>query len=157
MLRALKPILFVPAVIYFGIDELFSAVARPIAAWLARQRFFHQFRNWSLSLRPYAALALFVVPLLILEPVKPIAAYLAATGHLATGGALFVLGEILKLVLLERLFQLNRRKLMSIPAFAWCYVHLCVVWSWLESFAIWQSVRRTILALQRQHRSFSRI
>jgi hypothetical protein len=157
MLRALKPILFISAVIYFGIDELFSVVARPIAAWLARQHFFHQFRNWSLSLRPYAALALFVVPLLILEPVKPIAAYLAATGHLATGGALFVLGEILKLVLLERLFQLNRRKLMSIPAFAWCYVHLCAVWSWLESFAIWQSVRRTILALQRQHRSFSRI
>jgi hypothetical protein len=157
MLRAFKPIIFILAVIYFGIDELFTVLARPIAAWLARQHIFHLFRNWSLSLRPYGALALFAIPLLILEPVKPISAYLAATGHLAAGGALFVVGEILKVVLVERLFQLNRRKLMSIPAFAWCYVHLCAVWSWLESFAIWQSVRRTILTLQRQHRPFSRI
>jgi hypothetical protein len=157
MLRALKPVLFILAAIYFGVDELFSVVARPIAAWLARQRFFHRFRNWSHSLHPYAALALFAVPLLILEPVKPIAVYLAATGHFAAGATLFVVGEILKLVLVERLFQLNRRKLMSIPALAWCYVHLCAVWSWLESFAVWQSVRRTILTLQRRHRPLSRI
>jgi hypothetical protein len=157
MLRALKPVLFILAAIYFGIDELFSVAARPIAAWLARQHFFHRFRDWSHSLRPYAALALFAVPLLILEPVKPIAAYLAATGHFAAGATLFVVGEILKLVLVERLFQLNRRKLMSIAAFAWCYVHLCAVWSWLESFAVWQSVRRTILTLQRRRRPLFRI
>jgi hypothetical protein len=32
-----------------------------------------------------------------------------------------VVGEILKLVLVERLFSVSRHKLMSIPAFAWIY------------------------------------
>ena len=52
---------------------------------------------------PYAALAVFAVPLIILEPVKPIAAYLAATGHFAAGATVFVVGEISKLILIERL------------------------------------------------------
>jgi hypothetical protein len=38
-------------------------------------------------------------------------------------GGLIVLGvaELLKLVLIERLFGISRDKLMSIPAFAWGY------------------------------------
>ena len=33
----------------------------------------------------------------------------------------FLVGELLKLVLVERLFHLTRDKLMRIPAFAWAY------------------------------------
>ncbi len=34
--EALKPVLFVVAAIYIAIDELFSLITQPIAAWLAR-------------------------------------------------------------------------------------------------------------------------
>lgn len=61
--------------------------------------------------------ALFAVPLIILEPVKPIAAYLIATGQIAAGITVLAAGEILK-VIIERLFKLCRRKLLNIPLFA---------------------------------------
>jgi hypothetical protein len=142
--EALKPVLFVVAAIYIAVDELFSLVSRPIAAWLARQDFSRRLRRWITSLSPYPALALFAVPLLILEPVKPVAAWLAATGHFATGAMLFVGGELLKLILVERLFQLNKRKLMSIPAFAWSYRQVTAVREWLEATAAFRSTRRLI-------------
>jgi hypothetical protein len=91
------------------------------------------------SLGPYPTLALFAVPLIVLEPVKPVAAYLTATGHIATGMIVLVVGEILKLVLVERLFSLSRDKLISIPAFAWAYGRYLQAKEWLESLEAWQT------------------
>ena len=148
--EALKPVLFVVAAIYIAVDELFSLATEPIAAWLARQDLARRLRRWITSLPPYAALALFAIPLIVLEPVKPVAAYLAATGHFATGAALFVGGELLKLVLVERLFVLNKRKLLSIAAFAWCYQEISALREWLEATAIFRATRRLV----RRGRSF---
>lgn len=142
MNRLLKPIIFLLASIYFVVDAVFMTVAAPVADWLADRKIFDGLRNWIISLRPYPTLALFAVPLLILEPVKPGAAYLAATGHVAAGVALFVVGEILKLVCVERLFAVSRNKLMSIPAFAWAYRQYRQVMDWLEATAAWQAARR---------------
>jgi hypothetical protein len=142
--EAVKPVLFVVAAIYIAVDELFSLVTRPIADWLARQDVARRLRRWITSLPPYPALALFVVPLIILEPVKPLAAYLAASGHFATGAALFVGGELLKLVIVERLFLLNKRKLLSIAAFAWCYRYVSALREWLEATAVFRTTRRFV-------------
>ena len=54
-------------------------------------------RAWIRSLRPYPSLALFSVPVIMLEPVKPVAAYLAATGH-GEQIVTLIVGELLKLV-----------------------------------------------------------
>jgi membrane protein YqaA with SNARE-associated domain len=81
-------------------------------------------------LSPYPSLALFSVPVIILEPVKPVAAYLAATGQMLGGALTLIIGELLKLVLVERLFSLTRDKLMKIPTFAW-----------LEATQAWQTMR----------------
>jgi hypothetical protein len=140
--EALKPFLFVAAAIYIAVDELFSLLTQPIAAWLARRGLARRIRRWITSLPPYPALALFAVPLIVLEPVKPVAAYLAATGHFALGATLFVSGEIAKLLLVERLFDLNKHKLLSIPAFAWGYAHISALRDWLEATAVFRTVRR---------------
>jgi hypothetical protein len=140
--EAVKPVLFVVAAIYIAVDELFAVVTQPIAAWLARRDFARRLRRWITSLPPYPALALFLVPLIILEPVKPVAAFLAASGHFAVGAVLFVGGELLKLLLVERLFVLNKRKLLSIAAFAWCYHYISALREWLEATAVFRSTRR---------------
>jgi hypothetical protein len=144
MSEALRPIVFVAAAIYIAVDELFSLVTQPIAAWLARQDLARRLRRGITSLPPYPALALFAIPLIVLEPVKPVAAYLAATGHFVAGAVLFVGGELLKLVLVERLFLLNKRKLLSIAAFAWCYRHVSALREWLEATAVFRSARRLV-------------
>lgn len=43
------------------------------------------------------------------------------TGHFGAGAITFVTAEVLKLAFVEQLFQLNRKKLLSIPAFAFGY------------------------------------
>jgi hypothetical protein len=140
--RLLKPFVVVLAAIYFLADAVFMTAARPLARWIAAHWVFDRLRNWIVSLRPYPTLALFAVPLIILEPVKPVAAYLAATEHVAWGLTVLTVGEILKLVLVERLFSISRDKLMSIPAFAWGYGKYRLVKDWLESTEAWQMVRR---------------
>ena len=47
---------------------------------------------------------------IILEPVKPVAAYLAATGQIVSSVLTLIVGELFKLVLIERLFSLTREK-----------------------------------------------
>ncbi|MHB8269096.1 hypothetical protein [Bradyrhizobium sp.] len=142
MSRILKPFIVVLAAVWFLADAIFSTIAHPLARWLGEHWVLFRLRTWIRSLRPYPALALFAVPLIILEPVKPVAAYLAATGHMRSGLIVLVVGEILKLVLVERLFSLNRDKLLSIPVFAWAYGKYRLVMDRLESMDAWQMVRR---------------
>jgi hypothetical protein len=95
-------------------------------------------------LRPYPSLALFAVPVIILEPVKPLAGYLAATGHLVAGAITFIAGEVVKLTCVERLFELNRTKLLSIPAFATAYGYWRRMMDALEAMEVWKMSRRLV-------------
>jgi len=146
--RCVQAIAYVLVAIYFLIDAVFVGLTRPISKWLAQHLELRRLRAWIRSLPPYALLALFSVPVILLEPVKPLAAYLAATGQLVEAALTFVSGEVLKLVLVERLFCLTRNKLMRIPAFAWAYGHYARAKAWLTATEAWrrmQALRRAAL------------
>ena len=140
--RIFKPLAYFLAAIYFLVDAIFMLVAKPIGDWIARLRLFDGPRNWIASLGPYPTLFLFAVPVIVLEPVKPVAVYLAGTGHFAMGATVFVGGEILKLVLVERLFVMSSHKLMLIPAFAWGYGKYRQAKDWVTSLEAWQTMLR---------------
>jgi hypothetical protein len=144
MARVWKIPLFMVATTYFVVDGLFSYVTRPISAWIGQIRLFERARRWIVSLRPYPSLALFAVPVIILEPVKPLAGYLAATGHLVAGAITFIAGEVVKLTCVERLFELNRTKLLSIPAFATAYGYWRRMMDALEAMEVWKMSRRLV-------------
>jgi hypothetical protein len=118
------------AAIYFLVDAVFFTLFKPLLRRLADYWVFESLRAWIVSLRPYPTLALFIVPVILLEPVKPVAAYLTATGHIVGGLVVLIVGELLKLLLIERLFSVSRDKLMSIPVFAWCYDKFCQGQDW---------------------------
>ena len=141
MKRILKPLTYILAAIYFLVDAVFMAVARPISRWIERHLQFRRLRDWIRSLSPYPSLALFSVPVILLEPIKPVAAYLAATGQVVSGAVTFIVGELLKLVLVERLFHLTRDKLMRIPAFAWAHGKYSEVKAWLQATEAWRAIR----------------
>ena len=141
MNRILKPVTYVLAAVYFLVDAVFIAAAKPISDWLAKHVVLRKLRSWIRSLRPYPSLALFSVPVIILEPVKPVAAYLAATGQIVSSVLTLIVGELLKLVLIERLFSLTRDKLMKIPAFAWVYAKFRQAKAWLEATEAWRAIR----------------
>jgi hypothetical protein len=152
--RVLKVIAYVAAAIYFVADVVFASVARPLARWFAANFPMPRVRAWIKSLPPYPCLALFSVPVILLEPVKMIAAYMAATGQLMWAAATFVFGEILKLVLVERLFELTKNKLLKIPAFAWAYGHYARAKAWLKQTEAWRAARAVSSSLRERVRQF---
>jgi hypothetical protein len=152
--RIFKPFVFVLAGIYFLVDAAIWMLARPVIRWLADRWIFERLRTWVMSLGPYPTLALFVVAVLILEPAKPFAAYLTATGHVISGLLILGVAEFLKLVLVERLFCISRDKLMSIRAFAWCYEKFQRARSWITSLGAWRLARRAALIARRTLRRY---
>jgi hypothetical protein len=97
---------------------------------------------------------------ILLEPVKPIAAYMAATGQFLSAALTFVSGELVKLVLVERLFSLTRDKLLKIPALAWAYRNYQTAKAWLEATEAWQIIRlmgRSVLGHLANWRLFQRV
>jgi hypothetical protein len=140
--RFWKTAVFIVATAYFVVDGVLSYMTRPITAWIAKRKLFERARLWVVSLRPYSALALLLVPVIILEPAKPLAGYLMGTGHFGAGAITFITAEVLKLTFIERLFQLNRKKLQSIPAFAFGYQYWRRMMNLVESMEIWKTSRK---------------
>src|SRR5215469_14380341 len=142
--RILKLLTYIAAGLYLLVDAIFMTVAKPIANWIDKQVPLKRLRNWIRSLPPYPSLALFSVPVIVLEPIKPIAAYLAATGQFLGGALTFIFGELLKLVLVERLFSLTREKLMKIPVFARLYEMYSQAIAWLKETEAWRAVQSLV-------------
>jgi len=142
------------AILYFMVDAVFLKIATPLAKWMAKQKALVGVRKWIVALGPYPSLVLFAVPLIVLEPVKPVAVYLIGTGQIATGTAVLAVGELIKLVIVERLFKLCRRKLLRIPVFAWGYGNWRQGVDWIVSMPASQAARRWILKHRRVSRNF---
>ena len=152
--RILKPLVFALAVAYFVVDAIFVQFVRPLGDWIAKRRMFAGIRAWIVSLRPYPTLALFAVPIIIFEPIKPMAAYLIATGQMAMGTVTFIVGEILKLTFVDRLFKITRPKLLRIPAFAWVYGYWQSVMNSIKASRVWRAASRELTKIKHLLRNF---
>jgi hypothetical protein len=151
--RVFAPVAAVLAFLYFLIDALFLPPIRLLGRWLGGFSAFARLGEWIRTLGPYQTLALFLVPLIILEPVKPVAAYLAAKGHYTRSIAVLVVGEILKVTIVERLFHVGRPKLLTIPTFARIYDYVMAWYAWFEALPPWQAVLRRVRAIKAQARA----
>ena len=146
--QALGPIALVAAILYFLIDALFLSIVRPLAKTIGELPIFDSVREWLASLGPYPTLALFLVPIVVLEPAKPIGAYLIATGHVFSGVGVIVVGEVLKITVVERLFHFSKDKLMTIAVFAWGYNWLAVWLAYLQAQPLWQAAAKHLASLK---------
>jgi hypothetical protein len=138
------PIVVVVAAVYFAIDALVLSIIKPLARKISNLEIFRFIPPWIASLGPYSTLALFVIPLAILEPIKPFGAYLMASGHFIEGVTLLVFGEVLKIIVVEHIFYIGRDKLMTIKAFAWIYNYVTGWLTWLRALPPWQNVKRRV-------------
>lgn len=150
--RVMRPVMTVVAIVYFLIDAIFIAALRPIGRAIARLAMFSRLADWAQTVNPYLAFVLLAVPLALLEPAKPIGLYLMASGHLVNGVLVIGGAEIVKIMLVERMFHVFKDRLMTIPAFAWGYT---IVTSWiarLQSTAAWQAVAMRVAAIKKRAR-----
>ena len=139
-----RAVLYGLAAIYFIIDLAFLSFIRPLRHRLLGSGRLHA---WIGGLNRYVALSLVLVPLAILEPVKPVAFYLTAKGHVLSGGAVLILGEIIKVTLVEQAIEITKPKLMSFRWFAWAYGQWEAVIDRLRAIDAWQAIRRQFHAI----------
>jgi len=109
------------AIAYFLFDALVFGLLAPVVGLVARNPVFRPVTAWARGLGPYPTLAIFLIPIIGLEPMKPYGAWLIATGRPWTGLSVLILAEIVKITIVERLYHLSRDKLLTIAAFA--FVH----------------------------------
>jgi hypothetical protein len=69
-------------------------------------------------LGPYQSLALMLLPILLVEPLKIVALFVAGNGHWLTGTGMLVAAYGVSLVVVERLFKVVKFKLMTMNWFA---------------------------------------
>lgn len=89
--------------------------------WLGRLPIVRGLEARIARLGPKAAIAVFVVPWLLLLPAKLLAFWLIGTGHAGLGVAVFVAAKLLGTALLARLFTLTRPALLTIGWFRRLY------------------------------------
>jgi len=71
-------------------------------------------------------LVIFLVPLILVEPLKVITLWVAATGHVVLGLVGYVFVQFVGVGLLAVVFDLTREKLLSMAWFAWTYEKVLV-------------------------------
>jgi len=118
LLRALAAALLVPILLFeeWGWEPLAALVRR-----LARLPLWARTENWLRKLPPWGALLAFLLPVLLLLPVKVLALFLFGRGHAASGVTVLIVAKLIGTAFVARIFQLVEGALMRIPLFARWY------------------------------------
>jgi hypothetical protein len=145
-----RKILLALALIYFLLDLFFLSVVRPIRQHVMAWRWVRRMRDWVLTLNPYVALSLLLVPWLILEPLKPLGFILFRRHHHLAGTLVIVLSELAKLAIFDQLLDMTKPKLLTLHWFAQLYEtwqaaldRLRKLFAW-ESFLVWRERMRQL-------------
>jgi hypothetical protein len=138
-----EPFVIVVAAVYFALDALALSSLKPFLKKIANLKLFKFIALWVASLGPYPTLALFLIPLILLEPIKPLSAYFVASGQFKLGMLVLIVGEILKITIVERIFHIGREKLLTIKAFAFVYDFVSGWLTWIQALPPWQVVKHS--------------
>ena len=119
------------------LQRLLAVFARlPVVAWVERK---------ISALPPYRALAVFVLPTVLLLPVKLLALWLIGHGRYAIGATVIIVAKIVGTAIVARLFTLTRPALLTLSWFARPYARW-VRWKdglldQMRASLVWRSVR----------------
>ena len=121
MLRKFKKLLITPLSYGVALVLLFEQwlwhTSRRILARFPLFAIIARLEAWISSLSPYAALAIFVAPSLLLIPVKVLALLSMTHGHPTTGVLIVLLAKVAGTALVARLYSLTERSLSTLSWF----------------------------------------
>ena len=161
-LRLLKkllaaPLVLVAAVIILIEDWLWDDLAR-LAAAIGRLPVFRAVEAVVAGLPPYAALACFAIPTILLLPVKLAAVYLISHGRPTLGLLTVIAAKVGGTALVARIFTLARANLMRIQWFAWLYERFIAfkarIYGAIKATSIYRSVHIKYLHMRQVMRQW---
>jgi len=110
------PLLVLAALLILFEDFVWDKVTALVAI-LARWRLVARLERWVLRRGRHATLALFAVPIACLIPIKLVAVYLIASGHVITGILVIVAAKLTGTAISARLYVIAQPKLMTFETF----------------------------------------
>ncbi|AFM13389.1 hypothetical protein [Turneriella parva] len=145
------PLYAVAAVVVLLEDWLWDDLQR-FAEYLGHLPVFHQLEAFVVRLPPAGALAVFLVPTVLLFPVKLVALWLVSGGHVALGVLTMVAAKIVGTALVARIFKLTKPKLLQFSWFAKIYQRITLfkmrIYERLKSTAVYQHLLRLRLNIR---------
>ncbi len=154
--RILRLLLLALAAVWFFVEEIGW---RPLARWLGRFSAWGPWARceaWMTQLPPRPALLLFLLPVLLLLPVKLLALGLMHNGHPITGVIVIIAAKLVGTAVGGRIFLLLRPKLMQIRRFSrtiarWRLTRREVRWAFRTSLD-WRALQASFRATVRRWR-----
>jgi hypothetical protein len=146
--RALE-LLLVPlaaAVVFF--EQVLIRMLNAITAALARWAPIAALEAWLKKQPPYVALMAFVMPSILILPIKLSAIYFATNHMYMTAIAAVVIGKVLATAIVARLYVVLRPTLMTIGWFArldtWFFFWRDRAYAFVRALPAWQKARAAI-------------
>jgi len=130
MRRLLHPFLILLALVFLFEAWLWRHLA-PIVGWLVALIPWATFKSKVAAaierLPPYPTFLVFLIPVLLLLPLKVVGLWMLAHGFWLGALMVLTLAKIVSLGVTAFIFDLTRPKLLELPWFRWFYEHM-IVW-----------------------------
>ena len=144
--RFLRTLLAVPLAVWMVLEEWIWDRLTAAMVWAARLRPIHWLETRIARLPPIAAMAMYVVPWLVLLPAKVLGLWLIGSGRAVSGILVFVLAKVVGTALLAWLFKLTRAALLTIGWFRRFYFWFTGwrdrIYAYVRSLRAWQQARQ---------------
>ena len=115
--RLLAPLVYLVALIFL-VEEWFWDLGARLVSHITSWPPVQSFETKVKALSPYGALATFVMPAVLLFPVKLIALIAMANGHALAGICVIIVAKVCGAAFVARIYTLTRPTLLSLPWFA---------------------------------------
>ena len=132
MRRLLKPLWLLLALVFLFEAWLWEHL-RPLVAWVvnlvAWDRLKARVAAAIEDLPPYPTLLIFLIPVILLFPLKLLGLWMLAHGSWLGAMAVLALAKVVSMGVMAFIFEVTRPKLLQLGWFRWLYEHVLV---WLE-------------------------
>jgi hypothetical protein len=162
MRRLLRPFLILLALVFLFEAWLWRHLA-PIVGWVVARIPWVAFKASVAAaierLPPYPTLLVFLVPVIVLLPLKIVGFWMLAHGFWLGAMAVLSLAKVVSLGVTAFIFDLTRPKLLQLAWFRWFYEHMIVWLAWAHELVepTKERIRRTfrMFAPNRAGRTFA--
>jgi hypothetical protein len=153
MRRLTRPLLVLLAIIFL-IEAWLWGHLKPIVAWVVAwiplKALKAKLAAWIDTIPPQAALLVFIVPGILLFPLKLLTLWLLAHKHLLLAGLVFTFAKLVGLGVTAFVFEATKPKLLQMAWFRWLYEHILIWLAWAHELVdpIRDRIRRVMHLLR---------
>jgi hypothetical protein len=131
-----RPLLIILALVFLFEAWLWEHLS-PVVRWIAQHIAWRELREKIAALierlPPYPTLLVFLVPVVLLFPLKLLGLWMLAHGSWLGAMATLALAKVAGMGVTAFIFDVTRPKLLQLPWFRWLYEHMLVWLAWAHA------------------------